>query len=211
MARKRGNNRAIKVFTNGRRSDGQSKLAERVGQVVKRADQAAKLASAGAARRAPPVAKQAILTTYGIGASRVTSTIKAEVKPSMIVMYASTRRFPLSQFGGTWRGPKSEGATAAVSRGQKKTYPGAFMAKGRIGGREEKVIYKRIGLPGEKKMQKYGRHKGKLRQPIAVLRGPSTHEMISNPVGAGSIKNTTIRVVAEFYVAELRRQYARLK
>ena len=57
---------------------------------------------------------------------------------------------------------------------------------------------------------KYGRYKGKLREPIRQLRGPSPFEMVSGAGGYPAPLRTHRTILAElsaFYINELQRQF----
>lgn len=206
MAARRRANRVITIYTSGGRANSQSDLASRVGRVVKRNDNAVKVAARTTAKAAPAIAKSAILTGYSIGLSKLEGKVTAKATAQTVIVSASVRRMPLSEFSANWGGPNAAGATAAVVRGMKKTYPGAFMAKGRIAGAQTRLVYQRTG---KKKKQIYGYHKGKVRESIRNLRGPSPWQMLRDPrQGTGDVRGTAQRLIAERYITELRRAYA---
>jgi hypothetical protein len=85
---------------------------------------------------------------------------KATPNAPRIVMEVQRRPVGLIEFGGSWRGPKSQGATAKVWRGSgRDLFAGTFIATGRGGNRQ---IFDR---------------KGKKRLPIKAYYGPSVYSM----------------------------------
>jgi len=200
---KRQSSFAITFHTGGRRAEQQSKLGSRVGSILKRDDEARKRAASSTNRKAKTITSQAVRTTYSVNASQLAGKIRASQTPETIRIFASRRRFYLSEFPHSWSGRGSKGAQASIIVGRRKTYDGSFMAPGRISEKRTELIYARSA---ERKIQTYGRYKGKYRQAVIALKGPSTFEMIVDPI-VGSIKNTAIRVLSDYYVSEYRRQF----
>ena len=204
MARR--SNSALVFFVNGRRAKQLNGLADPLGNVLSRYDVAVTRAVAGLKRRASPAASRAIREQYSLRASdlsgkfRVEDTAKGRGadRDDAISIWASARRIPLIQFGGKWRGRKSEGATAAVARGGTKTYASAFIAtvKGRTSIRVREFDLSR------------GRRAP--RGPLRMLRGPSPFEMLSglDHTASRAVKDSVVNELRSFYTSELRRQFA---
>lgn len=217
MARQNKKSRVVKFYTNGKLADDRYALFERVGQIVRRSDIATKRAVASTARRIMPIAREEVRQVFNVRPSVLNKRFRVEVTGASIFLHATSYRPPLIAFGGKWDGPSSAGATAEVEIGRRETYPGAFIAPGRIAGKNQKVIYQR--KRGQKRVQKYGRYKGKLREPIRVLRGPSAYEMATGFIdGLGSLRFggrnvtppavTILARVTEYHITELRRLFA---
>lgn len=210
---------AVRFYTNGKRANDRYALEKQVGNIVRRTDRAKQRAIASTARKASPMAKALLTSYYGIAPSYLNNRIKARVDADTLRVDASVLRFPLVLFRGKWGGPKTAGATASVLLASPKTYTHAFISPGRFAGRRMPLIYTRI--PGKRKLQTYGRYKGKQREPIVVNRGPSTRDMILGrerdqqgndiPLSLGTAPDTesSLRLgLISFYVGELKRLYA---
>jgi hypothetical protein len=107
---------------------------------------------------------RAIVKLANLKVSRVKESVrlaqKATPNAPRIVMEVQRRPVGLIQFGGSWRGPKSQGATAKVWRGTgRDLFAGTFIVTGRGGNRQ---IFDR---------------KGKKRLPIKAYYGPSVYSM----------------------------------
>lgn len=194
---------AITFRTSGRRAQGQTGLVDAAGNILKRNDQARKLASASTSRKAVSITSKAIRTTYNIAADQLTGKLKASTTVETIRVFASQRRFYLSQFGARWNGRGSSGVQATIVVGRAQTYVGAFMAPGRANGKPTKLVYTRAK---EKTLQTYGRYKGKFRQSIIANRGPSPYEMVVDPA-VGSIRNPVLRELSQYFLIEYRRHF----
>ncbi len=126
-------------------------------------------------------------------------------RDELISIWASTRKFPLMDFGGRWRGPArrksgrfAPGASAEIVRGQRKTYDSAFIAT--IQGR--RAIRVRSFDSGLQKRAGRG--------PVHMLRGPSPFEMLSGVGGypaSVAARDATVNELQVFYLGELRRQF----
>ena len=202
--------RAVKFFTNGRRADNAYGLSEQVGRIVRRTDVARRRAVVSTSRRAAPMARDVLAEEYTIAASHLAGKVKVYDSGDALHVNASVRRFPLSLFDAHWGGRSTAGATVATRRGQAKTYAGAFIAPGRYRGKRQPTVYTR--LAGRKRVMQHGRYKGKLRETIRALRGPSTYDMLTE-VERGSAAGKSgsgayTRALRTNYVSELRRQYA---
>lgn len=202
--------RVVRFYTNGKRADDAYGLSKHVGAIVKRTDAARKRAFASTARRAPVLAKAMMTAGFNVPAGEVTNKVHVYDTGDTLHVNASVRKFPLSLFGGQWGGPTSPGASASVRVGQSEVYPGAFMAAGRYMGRALDLIYRRVR--GSRVVQKYGRYKGKVREKIQALRGPSPYDMLTmiergtarGKSGAGDYH----RELRSYFVSELRRLLA---
>ncbi len=207
-------NSALKFYTSGKAAKSLHGLTDIADNVLSSFDTAVQSATAGLKRRAGPAVSRAVRENYGVTRSTLAQPgmfrveLGSQAKGDYLSIWASTRQLPLADFGGRWSGPSSPGATAEIERGQRKTYTGAFMAKGRIRGQERPLIYTRI--KGKKSVQKYGRYQGQMREPIRALRGPSPFEMVSGVGGYPAPLRTRQTILAElsaFYVNELHRQF----
>jgi hypothetical protein len=109
---------------------------------------------------------------------------KATPDAPRIVLEVQRRPIGLIQFKGSWRGPKSEGATASVWRGGgRSVFGGTFIAKGLSGsgGIGDNVarysnsqIFERHG---PKRRATRGRYIGQMRQPLKAFYGVSVYSM----------------------------------
>lgn len=215
MARRpKRRNTALKFYTNGRAAKSLHGLTDLADKVLSAFDSAVQRATVGLHRRAGPAVSRAVRENYGLKRSTLAAPGMFRVeqntssKGDYLSIWASTRGLPLVDFGGRWGGLGSAGATAEIERGQRQIYHGAFMAKGRIRGQEQSLIYRRI--KGKKRLQTYGYHKGKTREPIRALRGPSPFEMVSGVGGYPATLRTKQTILAEltaFYTTELQRQF----
>jgi len=207
-------NSALKIYVNGRVADGFYGLSKRVGQTVSRMSVASQRAQASLARRVQPLTKSEVRKVYGIKASALTSRMRLETgtrkQSDYLSIWASTRKLPLIDFGGSWGGRRTPGAVASILAGARKTYGGAFIAtvgwRGTSGGAvkdgtSSRNIYVRSQGPD-------GRRVG--RGPLRMLKGPSVFEMIATQ-GSGRglpVAATILPQLQDYYVSELTRQIA---
>ncbi len=202
--------RVVKFFTNGRRADSAYGLSEQVGRIVRRTDVARRRAVVSTSRRAGPLAREVLASEYTIDTRHLAGKVKVYDTGDTLHVNASVRRFPLSLFDAHWGGRSTAGATVATRRGQSKTYAGAFIATGRYRGKRQPTVYTRVA--GRKRVMQHGRYKGKLRETIRALRGPSTYDMLTEiergSAAGKSGSGTYTRALRTYYVSELRRQYA---
>lgn len=217
MARVRSRNRALTFYTSGRYGKSLEGLQDIAGQALSMFDTAVERAVVGLRRRVGPAVNRAVREHYNVKRALLTESFRVQdgsvrkhgnVSGSISV-WASTRKLPLVMFGGRWGGRRTAGATAAIVRSQRKTYAGAFIATGRFRGETMPLIFTRI--KGEKQIQHRGYHRGKLRESIRALRGPSPFEMISGVGGYTASVNARDQVMEEmrtYYINELRRQFA---
>jgi hypothetical protein len=195
--------RAIQLFVNGKRADDQYALFARVGRTISASEEAARLALAETSTQMIPVTEAAIARTYNVPGNRIAGRLRVRNTRTSITLYAFQRRIPLAEFGGQWGGRGTPGASAEVVRGQRRTYPSAFMAPGRIEGRKVDLIYQRVG---PKREQKHGRYKGKKRQGIKHLWGPSVRDMIHGRIPDPITRGSGLR--GPFLRAEITEQLA---
>lgn len=206
MARASRRNGALKFFVNGRLAKDLHGLADPLGNVLSRYDVATTRAVAGLKRRAGPAASRSVREHYNLKAGALSGKFRVEEgsrgrggdRDDFIGIWASTRRISLIDFGGKWRGRKSPGATAAITRAGGKTYDGAFIAtvQGRRAIRVRQFDAARSRRAG--------------RGPLRMLRGPSPFEMLSG-LDHGPSQAVHAGVLSElrvFYTSELRRQFA---
>jgi len=104
-------NSALKIYVNGRVADGFYGLSKRVGQTVSRMSVASQRAQASLARRVQPLTKREVRKVYGIKASALTSRMRLETgtrkQSDYLSIWASTRKLPLIDFGGSWGGRRT--------------------------------------------------------------------------------------------------------
>lgn len=214
MLRSNRRNSALKFYLNGKAAKSLSGLTDPAGRVLSAFDTAVQRASIGLKRRAGPAVSRAVRENFSIKRNALSGQNLFRIeegtssKGDYLSIWASTRKLSLIEFDGRWGGPKTPGATASIEKGRPQTYTGAFIAPGHIRGKPRPVIYSRIR--GEKKVVKYGRYKGKLREPIRQLRGPSPFEMVSGVGGYPAPLRTHRTILAElsaFYINELQRQF----
>lgn len=110
---------------------------------------------------------RAVVERLNLKVSRVKEAVRLRSKATpdqpRIVIEVKRRPVGLFEFGGRWRGPKSEGATAQVFRSEgRHTYGGTFIAIGRGGNRQ---IFSRKIVGGRRAP----------RLPIRTLYGPSVY------------------------------------
>lgn len=206
MARASRRNGALKFFVNGRRAQQLDGLADPLGNMLSRFDVATSRALVGLKRRAGPAASRGVREQYNLKARSLSGKFRIEEgsqgtsrdRDDFISIWASTRRISLIDFGGKWRGRKSEGATAAIAQGGGKTYAGAFIA----------TVQGRRAIRVRSFDAARGRRAG--RGPLHMLRGPSPFEMLSG-LDHGPSRAVHAAVLSElrvFYTSELRRQFA---
>lgn len=204
----------VKFATSGKRADDGYGLSRRVEEIVKRNDVATQRAKVSTARKAGPMAKALLTSRYTIAPSYLTNRVSTRIDGDTLRVDASQLRFPLVLFAGRWGGRSSAGATASIEQAHTKTYSGAFIARGRFRGVQMPLIYSR--RKGKKVLMRSGAHKGEMREPIAVNRGPSTYEMIlgietdqnRNQVGrsaTGDVSDSLRFGLIKFYISEQRR------
>ena len=202
MARRR--NQAVKLYVAGRRAQQLEGLSDLAGNVLKAYDGATARAITGLKRRAVPIASRAVRANYNVRARALSNTFRAETGRGglraqgneFLSIKASARGIPLLEFGGTWSGPKSAGAAAAISKGARRTYKSAFI-----------TTIKGLRAIRVRSFLSTGRRAG--RGPLRMLYGPSPFEMLSGLDHAPSLKTkrTVLAELTEFYTGELRRQF----
>lgn len=200
-------NSAFTFYVNGRRARDLHGLADDVGNPLDAYDVAVQRATAGLVRRAGPAASRNIRAQYNVKAGALRGKLRVERglrgrrgdRDDLISIWASTRRIPLLEFAGRWRGRKSTGATAQIQRDEgRKTYGSAFIATVR-GLRAIRV----------RSRDSTGRRVG--RGPLRMLRGPSPFEMLSGiggNAGARKVRQETTDELRTFYLGELRRLFS---
>lgn len=202
----------VKFYTSGKRFAQQFGLPDYVRGIVTRYDTAKSEAVAVVSEQAAARAQAMLLANYTIPESELAGRLRTANTRDAFRLFASSLRFPLSLFKGSWAGPGSAGATAEIVKGRQKTYAHAFISPGRFRGRTIPMIYTRIG--GKTRM-KHGRYTGQLREPIKALRGPSTYQMVIGTDQGGTEKYVPLREplskeLRDLYLAEVARRYAEL-
>lgn len=204
MSGVRSRNRAFSITYNGKRANSFYGLADRVGQAVSRFGTAESRAKSSLKRRVQPAASRLVREHYNVTAAKLRGGMRlaegTHRDGDYLALWASSRRLSLIDFGGRWGGRRTPGATAEVVRGQRRTFPGTFIAtvKGR------KAIRARTFQDGRRAP----------RGPLTMYRGPSIFEMLSPSETPGSYQQASLKIrrdlitqLTDFYVAELRRQF----
>ncbi len=120
---------------------------------------------------------RAVVQRVNLKVSRVKEAVRVAQKatpdrPQIIIEARRTRAIGLIEFGGTWRGLKSAGASALVLREEgRHTYAGTFIAAGL--GNNRQIFDRKRSAP--KQLVKSGRNAGKMKQPLKTLYGPSVY------------------------------------
>lgn len=196
---------ALKFFTNGKAAQNAYGLYDQVGEIVRRTDRAAQRARASTARRVQPIAREEVLKVFNLKPGQLSGKYRSVVTGDTVRLYASERRLPLLAFGGTWKGPKTDGATAEIVRGKRETFDSGFIAE--VKGLRSIRVRKRTGT------------KRAPRGPLQILRGPSARDMVTGrrtdpeagtPLGTygAPVAQKILARLTAFHIAELRRLYA---
>jgi hypothetical protein len=195
----RSRNAAFRFYVDGAASD-LGALQGLADGVQRRYSVAARRAFSGLLRRAGPAASRLVREEYNVKAGVVSRSTRVQELTSRkgdgLVIWASTARIPLIEFGGRHR-RRSAGATAAITKGGQKTYPGAFIAT--IEGRKAIRVRKTDPSTGKR----FGRG------PVRMLYGPSMFEMLAGTDGSTPslrLRRRLLDELVEFHVNELRRQ-----
>jgi hypothetical protein len=138
------------------------------------------------------IAKQsrAVVERLNLRVSRVKEAVRLRQKATpdqpRIVIEVQRRAIGLIEFGGRWRGRKSEGASAQVLRGEgRHTYGGTFIAVGRNGNRQ---IFSRKIVGGKRAP----------RLPLKTLYGPSVYsQFLRDDIQRVGIDTWAIRLPIE--------------
>lgn len=136
--------------------------AKRLGDLGRDSRKAVQRAAGTLARRLPVAARRDMQAEYNLKAGRINAGLSTRREEGAVVITGSKRGIGLIEFGGKWRGRKTDGAVAAVRKGDTSTYGGTFIAAGKSGNRQ---IFTRTG---------------KSRLPLRVLYGPSIADMLKN-------------------------------
>lgn len=208
-------NSAVKIYVNGRNADGFYELSRQIGQHIDRTSRAHQRAVASLIRKVQPVSTKAIRDVFNIKAATVRGRTKvtqgARAKGDFVSLWASARKISLVEFGGRWAGVKSSGATAAIRKGQRKTYAHAFIANVGWRGVSGKSIKQDTVHRGIYVRRRGPNGKPVGRGPLVRLYGPSVFEMVSysgSMHSADSVRNTIVPQLESFYTTELTRQIA---
>lgn len=153
---------------------GIKRIAQRVAETPKKAEQAVQRARGTLRRRIVPEAKRDIGEEYAIKASRIAAGLSGKPIDGGVELVGSSRGVGLVEFGAKWS-RAMPGASAQIHRGgAPKVRPGSFIAAA-AGNRH---VFKRTG---EIRVMKAGRYKGKRREAIGVQYGPSIAQMLRRP------------------------------
>lgn len=152
---------------------GIKRIAQRVAETPKKAEQAVQRARVTLRRRIVPEARRDIQAEYNLKASRITAGLTARNTPEGVELVGSKRGIGLIEFGG--RATKA-GATAKVRKdGGASIRPSAFVAP--LLGNNPHIVERY----GKKRRMTAGRYVGKMRQPLSVEYGPSIAQMLRRP------------------------------
>jgi len=115
---------------------------------------------------------RAVVQRLNLKVSRVKEAVRIAVKPTAeqprVVIEIKRRPVGLIEYGGQWRGRKSEGASAIVLKGSgRSTLGGTFIAAGLKSNRQ---IFERTG---KFKVASQGRYAGERRETLKAFYGPS--------------------------------------
>lgn len=122
-------------------------------------------------RRLPVQARRDIQQEYAIKADRLRKDLKVRETPHGLTMLGEWRGIGLLNFAGTRLTRK--GVSAAPIKGRRRLYPSAFQAR-LLGGNTQIVQRK-----GAARVMKDGRYKGKRKQPIEPVYGPTAAQMLA--------------------------------
>lgn len=203
MARVSRRNSAFKFYVNGTQARDLHGLTGIADQVLSAYDTSVMRAVVGLKRRVLPVTSREVRKEYGVqaralqGRFRVEDGRRGKKGGDYLSLWASTRRAPLLDFQGRWGGRRTVGATASIDAGQRKQYPGAFIAT--IQGRRAIRVRQRDASTGKR----YARG------PVRMLYGPSPFEMVSGLDHRGSVnvRSAVMETLRTFYIGELQRQF----
>lgn len=125
-------------------------------------------------RKAQPIAKRIVRAQYGVQSTALGDAFDAvsgtDGGRAFVALKARVAPISLIRFGGKWR-KRSAGASAEISRGDRKTYQSAFIATMPNGGRH---IFARA-------LQGSGKRAPRL--PLRRLHGPSAYQMVQGRNG----------------------------
>ncbi len=122
-------------------------------------------------RRLSVEARRDIQREYNLKAARVRKDLSIRSLPDGLKLVGHFRGIGLRNFGARVV-KRGKGVTAAILRGRRSLYPGAFEAP-LIGGNVHIV-----SRSGPKRLMTAGRYKGKLRQPLHVEYGATLAQML---------------------------------
>jgi hypothetical protein len=149
--------------------------AQRLQAIQKGTAQAIGRATSTLVRRLPVEARRDIQQEYNLPARRINDALSASKDDTSVTLTGKARGVGLIEFGGQWRGRKSEGASAKVfTGGAGHVYGGTFIAVGLNGNRQ---IFDRKRGASKRRMTKGG-YIGQLKQPLKSLYGPSVASML---------------------------------
>ena len=125
-------------------------------------------------RKAQPIAKRIVRAGYGVQSTALGDAFDAVSGTSggraYVALKARVAPISLIRFGGKWR-KRSAGATAEITRGDRKSYESAFIAIMPGGGRH---IFARAPQADGKRTP---------RLPLRRLHGPSAYQMVQGRNG----------------------------
>lgn len=149
-------------------------------------------------RRLPVEGRRDIQGEYNIRAARVNKDLSVGVTKERVRLVGHWRGVGLNQFGAN---RAKRGVTASVFRGERRLYEGKFKAR-LLSGNEQ--VVERLG---EKRVMSAGRYKGKRRQPLATVYGPTVAQMLGKgrrperlvDFAAGVLRAEVDRLFTSFY------------
>lgn len=149
-------------------------------------------------RRLPVQARRDIQAEYNLRAGRINKDLSIASTTVAVRVIGHWRGVGLNQFGAR---QTRRGVTAAIFRGRRRLFAGAFMAP-LLGGNVQAVERK-----GDKRLMKAGRYVGKRRQPIAVRYGATVAQMLAKgrrperlaDFAAGVLRDELDRLFTSYY------------
>jgi hypothetical protein len=150
------------------------------------------------ARRLLVQARRDIQAEYNIRADRVRKDLSLSLNRDRVRVTGHWRGVGLSQFGAR---QTRKGVTAAIFRGRRSLYPGAFMARLLSGNVQA------VSREGEKRLMTKGRYEGKRRQPLVTHYGATVAQMLAKgrrperlaDFAAGVLGDEIDRLLTSFY------------
>lgn len=155
---------------------GIARMAKRVADTAREADKAVSRATATLRRRLPVEARRDIQEEYNLPAGRIRRGLTSRTIDGGVELTGSARGVGAIEFGGRWRGRKSDGATYMIRHGgDNSPLPGSFIATLLNGNRQ--IVERK----GPKQRMTKGVNKGRMKQPLQVVYGPSVAQMLRRP------------------------------
>lgn len=179
---------------------GAYRAGKRFKSMASRMDKAEALARSDLQRRLVPEFVRDAQTTHNVKAARVRESSGARISGTAVELTGYDRPTGLLQFGAK---AGRSGVTVTITRAEGPTrFKHAFKATGLSGNAQ---IFER-DLKKPKREMAFGRYKGKKRQPIKSLYGPSVAQILRDPARRERLTKFSQKTLG----AEIRRQLGRL-